>query len=123
MSLRASTFHMSSELSGGGLLRTVSLLMAACLARSAALRARSCCMWRARSAARVRRRFGIITPVAGMGSVVGAGSVAVVMSQAGKKIRLPGSVLWVLPLGEVHTTVPSGNWRSAQPVQNVLSKW
>jgi hypothetical protein len=54
------------------------------------------------------------------------GRGAVVVSHAGKKIRLPGRVLYVLPVGDFQVTVPSGSCRSAQPpipVQNVLSRW
>jgi len=43
-----------------------------------------------------------------------------------KKIRLPGSVWYVLPIGDFQITVPSGDWWSAQPqmpVQNVFSRW
>jgi hypothetical protein len=39
----------------------------------------------------------------------GKASLAVVVFQAGKKILLPGRVLYVLPVEEVHITVPSGN--------------
>ncbi|COW99961.1 Uncharacterised protein [Mycobacterium tuberculosis] len=70
----------------GGLLRS---------AMYASLRARSALMRWASSAARVRRRRGIIRPRASTltAAVDVWGSSAVVVCQVGKKMRLPG---WVV---------------------------
>jgi len=80
-----------------------------------------------RAAARVCCRLGIMTPRLGSCTIGdGRGRGAVVVSHAGKKIRLPGRVLYVLPVGDFQITVPSGSCRSARPrspVQNVLIKW
>jgi hypothetical protein len=85
-------------------------------------------MRRVRSATWVCCRLGIMTlrlPSWATGADC-CGSSAVVVFHAGKKIRLPGRVLYVLPVGDFQITVPSGSCRSVQPrspVQNVLSRW
>src|SRR6185312_13816171 len=98
-------------------------------ATRAALRARSALMRNIRSCLRVRRRLGIISPRSPDGSpggritVGGGGSSPVGTHSIGSSSRLPGRVVYVWPLGEVQTTVPSGCCSSRQAVQNVLSKW
>src|SRR3954451_5454952 len=100
--------------------------------RSAAwvsLSLRSAAMALALLAARVWRRLGIIAPRSGVDSVTGGSPchrVAVGWHSWGNWCLLPGYVVYVCPVGAVHTTVPSGSWRSRQPLapfQNVFSRW
>lgn len=94
---------------GGGLLRSATYV---------ALSTRSSRLRRARSVARVRCRLGIIRPrlVDWVAGGRRGGGWPVVVFQAGKKIRLPGRVLYVLPVGAVQTTVPRGNGYGRWPL-------
>lgn len=73
------------------------------------------------SSARVRCRTGIMTPrfCRGAGVKVGSVSVPVGTASAGKYRLPPGLVVYVCPVGDAHTTVPSGSWRSRQPSELV----
>jgi hypothetical protein len=57
----------------------------------------------------VRRRLGVIKPRSPLfGTAInGGGRSAVVVSHVSKKNRLPGLVMYFLPLGEVQMTVSS----------------
>jgi hypothetical protein len=80
-----------------------------------------------RSASRVRRRRGIFSVRSPDDGEVffGLRRAPVAVFQFGKNSAAPGVVRYSRPVGERHTTVPSGSWRSAHPsgpVQNVFSR-
>jgi len=89
----------------------------------AALCCRSRAMRYARSWAWVRCRVGIINPRLACAGPDDSGRTSwpVGVASAGKNRAPPGLVVYTCPEGAVQMTVPSGNWRSAQPPTPVVA--
>ena len=58
----------------------------------------------------------------GVRIVVGGINVSVGAASWGKNRAPADVVVWMRPVGVVHTMVPSGCWRTVQPVWKVLSR-
>ena len=111
---------MPGRQNGGGLLLS---------ATSGSLSLRSAATARILLCARLCRRRGIITlrrsPASGSGGSPGHNR-PVDRHSVGNNRALPGSVVYVCPVGLVQITFPSGSWQSRQPsepVQNVFRRW